>query len=386
MAAARSIAAVVATLLCLSLAQARAAAATRVLVTVDTETSSGCSETGCFPPPMSADIFGIRDGRSYGIPLMMDMLEARGMRGTFFVNAFLDAHYPEPEVAAMVAGITRRGHDVQLHTHAEFLCFRQCPGPDLACRRQCIAGYGRMAGTPFDHQLALLRQGAANIERWSGRFPVAFRGGAYDADAVTLAALGELGIGIDSSLSGPAHRLARVLPVNRPALYDGVLEVPLFTYRENLVLLKRDRHLDLESSTLAEQKYLLGEAARLGIDPVVVMMHSFSFCRKDWACPNTGNIERFGGLLDYLRDTPGMKVATVREFWQESAGSIPAAAGPGPVPEIGYGFTLYRSVVRFNDGWKNRAFVLAHVAALAAFAALVAFLARRARRRAAAAR
>lgn len=369
---------------CLLLWCTPARAAMPVLITIDTETSSGCTPAGCFPPPLDGRIYGLQDDRAYGIPLIMDLLESHGMRGTFFVNAYLDSWYPEAEVMAMVQSIVSRGHDVQMHTHAEFRCFRQCAPDDMDCRFRCSLRAGRLAGTSPENQLELMREGARNIERWSGRYPVAFRAGALQADVGTLKALKELGIGIDSSLSGPHHELAAVLPVNQLALYEGVLEVPLLAYEENLLVTRRVRFLDQESAILAEQVSLLDQAARTGVGAVPLLMHSFSFCDPAIACPIQENIERFDALLEYIARHPDrFQVMTVRDFWAAYQRDPQAYLGApsSRLPEISYWLTLRRSLVRFNHGWMNVVFLLGNLLVVVVFLAIAFWGARRFRRR-----
>ncbi|MBL8201850.1 MAG: hypothetical protein JNK40_12855 [Chromatiales bacterium] len=371
-------------LACLSLCGVSARAALPVIITIDTETSSGCTPAGCFPDPLSGRVYGVLDGRAYGIGMIMDLLEKRGLRGTFFVNAYLDSWYPEQEVAEMVASIIRRGHDVQFHAHAEFRCFRRCGPQDMDCRFRCSRSEGRTAGTSLENQIEVLREGALNIERWSGRYPVAYRGGALQADVNTLKALKALDIKIDSSLAGPGHPLAAVLPVNQLGVHEGVLEVPLLAYEENLVLSRRLRFLDQESAILGEQRHLLEQAADMGLGAVTLLMHSFSFCDPRVACPIEANIERFDALLDYLVGRQDrFRVMTMRDFW-EAYEKDPRAyllAPPARLPEVGYGLTLYRSVVRFNQGWMNVAFLLGNVVAALLLLATLFWGARRLRRR-----
>jgi len=355
-----------------------------VMITIDTETSSGCTPAGCFPGPLDGRVYGVQDGRAYGITLIMDLLEKHGMRGTFFVNAYLDSWYPEAEVLAMVQGIVQRGHDVQFHAHAEFRCFRQCAPEDMDCRFRCSREAGRVAGTSLENQVKVLREGALNIERWSGRYPVAFRGGALQADVTTLQALKALDIGIDSSLSGPGHPLAAVLPVNQLGEYAGVLEVPLLAYGENLLLTRRTRFLDQESSILAEQRVLLDQAAEMGVGAVPLLMHSFSFCDPAVACPIPANVERFEGLLEYISGHPDrFQLMTMAEFWAAYRENPRAYLAPPPerMPEVNYGLTLYRSLVRFNHGWMNVVFLLGNLLLLLALLVALGWGARRYLRR-----
>jgi len=350
-------------------------AAMPVIITVDTETSSGCGPAGCFPDPMAGRVYGLKDGRAYGIGLIMDQLEQRGMRATFFVNAYLDSWYPEQEVAEMVRSITARGHDVQFHAHAEFRCFRRCAPDDMDCRFRCSRQEGRVAGTSLENQIAVLREGALNIERWTGLYPLAYRGGALQADANTLKALKALDIKIDSSLSGPQHPLAAVLPVNQLGVHDGVLELPLLAYEENLLVSRRLRFLDQESAILGEQQHLLEQALDMDLGAVTLLMHSFSFCDPRVACPIEANIRRFDKLLNYLAGRPAdFRVMTLRDFWQAYEKDPQAYLRPAPdrLPEVGYWLTLYRSAVRFNHGWMNVVFLVGNVLAwLGLLAALV---------------
>ncbi|MDP2325174.1 MAG: polysaccharide deacetylase family protein [Gammaproteobacteria bacterium] len=346
-----------------------ASAAMPVLITIDTETSSGCSADGCFPGPLSGRIYGVKDGRIYGIALVMDLLEKHGMRGTFFVNAYLDSWYPEDDVAEMVRGIISRGHDVQFHAHAEFRCFRRCDPRDHDCRLRCLGRDGGTAGTSFENQLEVLREGARNIERWTGHYPVAFRGGALRADANTLRALAALNIKIDSSFSGPGHELEGVLPVNQLTLHEGVLEMPLLAYGENLPLISRVRFLDQESSIEQEQIYLLDQAAKMGIGAVPLIMHSFSFCDPELVCPVPKHVERFDALLGSIARQPErFTVMTMREFWAAYERNPQAYLLPpsGKMPTVSYWLVLRRSLARFDQGWMNVAFLFANLVAAVA--------------------
>jgi hypothetical protein len=356
------------------------AAAMPVVITIDTETTSGCSAEGCSPGPLSGRVYGIKDDQVYGIALIMDLLEKHGMRGTFFVNAYLDSWYPESDVAEMVQSIIKRGHDVQFHAHPEFRCFRRCHPRDHECRLRCTRKEGRTAGTSFENQLAVLREGALNIERWSGRYPVAFRGGALRADVNTLRALSALNIKMDSSFSGPGHELAGLLPVNQLVLHEGVLEMPLLAYGENLPLTGRVRFLDLESSIVQEQLFLLQQAAEMGVGAVPLIMHSFSFCEPAVACPIPKHIKRFDVLLENIARQPErFKVMTMLEFWAsyEQDPQAYLRAPPANLPEVTYGMVLRRSLARFDQGWMNVVFVVANLAAIAAFLLATFFAIRR---------
>ena len=347
-----------------------------LFITIDTETSSGCGPNGCHPVPIEDRILGLQGGQQYGIGLMMDMLEQHGMKATFFVNAYLDSAYPDDEVRKIVQSIVARGHDVEFHSHEEFRCFKICKAGDSACRRQCSASTSHLVGNTYQNQLAILKEGAENISRWSGEWPVAFRAGAYRADETTLEALKSLHIAIDSSIDGASHELAAVYPINQVTEHNGIIEIPILNFRTlKLGSYTSYRELDLESNTFPEVRSVLDQSRKLGIRTVMTIMHSFSFCRREnGACPHRENIENFANLLDYVASEPRIRVLTLREFAKEYPNEPDKFTGTGAMPVTGYFLTLYRSVLRFNEGWKNRIFAGANLGlalvVLAAFATL----------------
>jgi hypothetical protein len=71
---------------------------TRVYFTIDTETSMGGAwrNAAYAPLPTTRTIFGDLGSRSYGVPLIMDILEEYGFAGTFFVEVFCAHHLGLP--------------------------------------------------------------------------------------------------------------------------------------------------------------------------------------------------------------------------------------------------------------------------------------------------
>lgn len=340
--------------------------ALRVLISLDVETSSGCDGTSCRPVSMEDRIYGRRGDAEYGIPLIMDLLEKHGFKGVFFVNSTLDAYYPETEIRRMVQSIVRRGHDVQLHLHPEFRCFKFCREDDLQCRKTCVSGENRLAGNSVAQQRALIQEGLDNLERWAGSRPVSFRAGSLAADEHTLDALREAGVLLDSSLRGPTHPLARYLPLNQASNERGLIELPVFTFVSmNLGGASQYRPLDLESNSFLEVKTILEQVFRHSAGTVMTILHSFSFCRPEGGCPNTRAIDDFDALLGWMASTPWVKVVTVPEWLAEYGKDPMALSGTGYVPQTGHWLTLWRAWQRWDEGPKNKAFVLAHVGMLA---------------------
>lgn len=335
---------------------------TSFFVTIDVETSAGCDESECNPISINDRILGKRGNDYYGIPLIMDILEQHGMKGTFFVNAYLDSYHPETEIKSFVQQIIDRGHDVQLHTHEEFRCLAICSSNSVDCWNRCSVEESFLAGNTLENQTAIISEGARNIERWSGKYPVAYRAGSYAADFNTLKALQTLDIPIDSSSNGPDHVFASKLPINRIGEYGGIVEVPLFNYTEDIIFRKSIRFFDIESTTLLEARHLLDEAVKHDLRSVLLMMHSFSFCRAEFGCPINSNIERFDQLLAHINTLPEVQATTFREFWDRYQSDPEAFTGGNHMPTTTYFHTLHRSFVRFDQGIRNKIFALSNVA------------------------
>jgi hypothetical protein len=233
-----------------------------------------------------------------------------------------------------------------------------CKETDKVCWNRCTRKESYISGNSFENQLDILKEGAENILEWSGAYPVAFRGGSFDADATTLKVLQSLNIHIDSSLSSPDHDLARELPVNMVSEYGSLVEVPLYNYVDlGIGSFRRYRIFDIESATLLELKYLVDAAIQDHLGTIVLLMHSTSFCRPEFSCPIQQNLDRFDDFLSYVGSVPEVEVITINDFWQQYMLNREAFVGSGIVPETGYFLTLYRSIVRFNQGINNRVFV-----------------------------
>jgi hypothetical protein len=167
--------------------------------------------------------------------------------------------------------------------------------------------------------------------------------------------------------------------VNQLAIREGVLEVPLLAYGEDLPLTRRVRFLDQESAIGSEQLYLLERAAGVGVGVVPLIMHSFSFCDPEVACPVEKHIERFDALLGNIARRPELfQVMTMPEFW-EAYQRDPQAylKAPRAMPTVTYWMVFRRSVERLDQGWLNVAFVVANVAAVVMFLVGMAWTVRR---------
>src|SRR5437879_6282128 len=94
----------------------------RVYFTIDTETTLGGAWQNGSAQPLSLErtVFGEIGSGSYGIGLIMDILEEHGFSGTFFVEVFCSYLLGLDPVAAVFDYIAKRGHDAQLHLHPAY--------------------------------------------------------------------------------------------------------------------------------------------------------------------------------------------------------------------------------------------------------------------------
>jgi len=352
------------------------------IITIDTETWTQRGPDGWYPTSLETDILGEVGGKAYGISLMMDLLEKRGMKATFFVNAFLGSYYPEDRIQAFVTEILNRGHDVQLHPHVEFMCFQSCEESDRACLRKCTKEQSFLSGNSYENQREIISEAAENLTRWTGQYPVAFRSGGLDADEVTIQVLRDLNIAIDSSLNLPSHELHSVFPLNKVSERDGVIEVPEFTYNEDVLVTNRYAYLDIDYSTLEEHKALINSALENDVRTAVLVMHSFSFCSEVLGCPDTATIDRFDKLLSYIEASGNIEVVTMGAFLERYRADPARFVGSGYVPKIGYFMILEKSFRKFGEKWEYTLFASANVAAVVIAVGVVLFvLLRRTRRR-----
>jgi hypothetical protein len=248
----------------------------RVYFTIDTETSIGGAWRNAGPPlPLTRTVFGQNGSGSYGVSLIMDILEEHGFAGTFFVEVFCSYHLGLEEVAKVFQCIQKRGHDVQLHLHPvhrfywEFLQGQPLREKDL------------MFQFPAEEQRQLIHDGIALFRQLSGNTPRAYRAGCYGASEVTLAALRENGVLIDSS-----YNLAfldrtcgfRLRPLNAPRVLEGVTEFPVTNFRSGAGASYKP--LEISAVSAVEILSTIRSLREAGCSDAVLVFHSFSFLKN----------------------------------------------------------------------------------------------------------
>ena len=254
----------------------------------------------------------------FGIGSMMDIADSHSVKLTMFLDYAEEYLYGD---ALLDVGreIRRRGHDLQLHLHPEFLPDSFYEGasiprvPDLNLASQVGAD------TLFD----LLCDRHSGL---TGVSPIAFRGGGYRFNGSVLGAMKRHGIRLGSNYNiAKANQPMNFGPMPQFSWTSGVVEVPIstvFDYKNT------GRHFDynfnaslmnvcgLDTCIRSHQEFLQRFYAERGSDAIAVLvMHSWSFLELDddgaFSKPSIEAPERFDRLLSALEG--GVSCVTSRE-------------------------------------------------------------------------
>jgi len=252
-----------------------------VYLTIDTECSMGGAWNSPGVEPVTPDraILGRAGVHRYGTPLIMDILEAHGLRGVFFAEMFASAVVGDGPLAEAYREIRARGHDVQLHLHPVFHYYagleRGRIGP-----AQVPFPIDDIGTQPLDAQLDLIEEGISIFERLLGGRPMAFRAGNYAASDATLAALDKLGMRYDSSFNAAHHGTSCLISgprsINSPWEVGSLWEMPVTVFATGAGRFRRMKPLEISAVSFLEIRKVLEQAERLAMGTVTMILHSFS--------------------------------------------------------------------------------------------------------------
>jgi hypothetical protein len=313
---------------------------TRVYLTVDVECREERLVRGHLEPAAGYDlrVFGrfANQREELGLGLILDALEARAFRGTFFIDPFGAGPFGEEGFREACQTLLGRGHDVQLHAHPVQASPRWHSRGERP-RLDDIGAYDQST------QEALLAQGIEILTRAGVPRPSirAFRAGNYGADNRTWEAMGRVGLVLGSSYNPCYLDRSCRLRTDRasPDLFltdcPGVWELPIGCFTE--VGGRRPRHFQITAVSCREMIHGLEATRALGVHHVTIITHSFEFLLLDsvearLGRPNTLNIKRLHCLLDYLSAHP-------QEFVVETVGSLAERLASGfaePATRAGY--------------------------------------------------
>jgi hypothetical protein len=310
-----------------------------VYLTVDAECSMGGAWDDAASTPVGPElaILGRSGSKSYGLPLIMDILEAHRLRATFFVEVLAGAVVGDETLGEAYAPITKRGHDAQLHLHPVFHYYDQVRrgrlSRDLLPTRMDLIG-----ALPLETQHELLEKGITVYRRLLGRSPIAFRAGNYGASRETLGILEKIGFLYDSSFNAAytdSSCLIQEAATNRPWRTGDLCEVPLTVFETGRGRFASLKPLDVGAVSFLEFRSVLRQAEVEGLSCVNISFHSFSLFKKSDRVfsrirPDRLVIRRLRRLCRFLASHP--ERFRVRTF---SEAVVRPGTGPAALPSMG---------------------------------------------------
>jgi len=251
-----------------------------VFITFDVECSMGGAwqNPNLKPIPPRLGMMGEYGEKSYGLPMICDILERHGVKATFFLEPFNNELGYPGETEPVCRFLVESGQDVQLHIHPNHVHY------GLQREGKPYDRTDDMADLSPARQREMIEAGVQRIENWTGIQPIAFRAGNMGASKTTLEALSQVGVWMDSSYTFPYAggqcKFPAEEPYNGSKWYGDVLEVSLSGFQQLRVpkFLPAAQPLDLMGASFGECR----DAARMICDAgadAVAILHSFSLFR-----------------------------------------------------------------------------------------------------------
>jgi hypothetical protein len=279
----------------------------QVIVTIDTEAQ---------PARAAGDhvkklIIGDYGDDNFGILRMMDIADANGIKLVFFFD-YAEYDLWGEELLDAAREIDRRGHDLQLHIHPEFISAERFAKFGAERKVKFADMQDQVAGRLVDYILDLHGQCTKKKAR-------AFRGGGYRFSSSILKALHERGIYYASN-DNAFYDQGRLPSVPRSTFQwdNGIVEFPVSTI-EGFLGLNGTRPYYFDMACLSRPKFTREICVErhgkfvdqyLGDFPdsfAVMVLHSWSFCDKSEegyrTIPNPESAERFDAVLQTLTRT-----------------------------------------------------------------------------------
>lgn len=298
---------------------------TAVYITIDTEYSAGLA--GRLGVHAREEVFdrsiACRTAKGdVGIFHQMEVMDAHGLKGVFFVDPMPALVWGTQAVAAVVEPILERGHEVQLHLHPEWLEIAGDANP-LGSR----TGRNLHEFTEAE-QVALLELARKQLMDAGAPAPTVFRAGNYGADDATLRALQEVGIRYDSShvpgIADSDCRISLTSSDRSVVRHAGTIEVPVGSIRSA----GGQRHAQITALSHWELAAALRFCVREGIAMFNIVSHSFELMSRDRSGINAIVRDRFAKFCATVAATEGASGATFTSRPPQIGDGTGAAAMP----------------------------------------------------------
>lgn len=281
---------------------------TQVMLSIDTEFSIAghFQDPEKYQPVSEPVVYGTVDGRDEGLGFLLETFKRYNTKATFFVECANYFHFGDEPMRTVVQRLQEAGQDVQLHVHPIWLHFNKDEALGVFPQNDdCIGRSFEDLHLAFSHSIEV-------FEKWAGHKPKAIRTGSLVADDNVYRVMSDLGVPLSSNLAlGLFRPKEPELALNSGRhLIHGVMELPVFTYRDmNIAGKTHEKSLQITSCSWPEMKHLLWKARRMGVENVVILSHPFEYFKKtdfryDKLTRNRVNQRRLEKLCAFLQDNP----------------------------------------------------------------------------------
>lgn len=281
---------------------------TQICISIDTEFSiAGHFEhpETHFPVAEPA-VYGLVDGREEGLGFMLETFERHDIKASFFVECANYFYFGDEPMRTVVERLKAASQDVQLHVHPVWLSFNKDTDKGIFPR------HDNCAGRDFAELRRVFSACIDIFHRWVGHKPLAIRTGSLMADENVYRVMSDLGIPMSSNIAMGVFQPEEAMLQHDSGRHriHGVMEVPVFTYRDmNIAGKPHKKSLQITSCSWPEMKCLLWKARRAGIENIVILTHPFEYVKKtDFQyrkiTRNRVNQQRLVRLCQFIQEHP----------------------------------------------------------------------------------
>lgn len=241
-------------------------------------------------------VYGPTPHGNYGLPATLDLLQAHGLRGVFFVEPLFATRFGSQPLAEITGLIREAVQDIELHLHTEWADESILPLlPDIKGKRQHLRYFS------LPEQRVLIQTGARLLQQAGCDAIHAFRAGSFGFNRDTLLALKDNRIFVDSSYNATAFGAdSGVCPgvtVVDTLHCEGVTEYPMTVFNDGT---RRLRPAQLTACTFQELEGLLWQALETGRRSFVILSHNFELLNQAKTRPDAVVVDRLRKLCAFL--------------------------------------------------------------------------------------
>jgi hypothetical protein len=252
---------------------------TQICISIDTEfTIAGHFERPeTYLPVAEPAVYGTVDGKDEALGFLLETFERHNVAATFFVECANYCYFGDEPMQTVVKRLQAAGQDVQLHIHPVWLSFNKDPDTGI------FPPHDDCVGRSYDELHRAFSHCVGIYQRWVGRKPLAIRTGSLRADENVYRVMSDLGIPMSSNVAMGLYqpREPQLHHNSGRHLIQGVMELPVFTYRDiNIAGKSHQKSLQITSCSWPEMKHLLWKARRMGVENIVLLTHPFEYIKK----------------------------------------------------------------------------------------------------------